>query len=346
MMMMNFSMSRQTTTTCYALLSVLLVASLALVVTPANTKNGMANTTPDDNNVFMRKLMEENDEIIFSRSYISVTQADDFVTLFPNGGDTGDFLDDFQTGTRKAIPKFAIQGSSTTQKGDIFDSSSIEVVNAPEGVKVPGEVGFGEDIQVQFAGNRRVRFTPQGDPYYFFHGQCVATSGILEPPIQVFPSIVGPTNRRKLNNPDMLFIPQPVITSNSCRLNLCLGGGGFSCIAIYSGSAFVFNFGKGIALNNAAVFPARRLIGNGLTPLTFEAPPLPPPFPGTIIGGTGSFEGITGSVSIATIAGTTGPLVQIDSSTGRPFFRGGLKPLGSIVQVITVKSNMPLPTGP
>jgi len=110
-------MSRQTTTTCYALLSVLLVASLALVVTPANTKNGMANTTPDDNNVFMRKLMEENDEIIFSRSYISVTQADDFVTLFPNGGDTGDFLDDFQTGTRKAIPKFAIQGSSTTQKG-------------------------------------------------------------------------------------------------------------------------------------------------------------------------------------------------------------------------------------
>jgi len=224
----------------------------------------------------------------------------------------------FSSSITKSLYYISFVISNST--GDIFDSSSIEVVNAPEGVKVPGEVGFGEDIQVQFAGNRRVRFTPQGDPYYFFHGQCVATSGILEPPIQVFPSIVGPTNRRKLNNPDMLFIPQPVITSNSCRLNLCLGGGGFSCIAIYSGSAFVFNFGKGIALNNAAVFPARRLIGNGLTPLTFEAPPLPPPFPGTIIGGTGSFEGITGSVSIATIAGTTGPLVRNDSSSGRSVF--------------------------
>jgi len=252
----------------------------------------------------------------------------------------------FSSSITKSLYYISFVISNST--GDIFDSSSIEVVNAPEGVKVPGEVGFGEDIQVQFAGNRRVRFTPQGDPYYFFHGQCVATSGILEPPIQVFPSIVGPTNRRKLNNPDMLFIPQPVITSNSCRLNLCLGGGGFSCIAIYSGSAFVFNFGKGIALNNAAApfGDLRKLTGNGIVPLTFEAPPLPPPFPGTIIGGTGSFEGITGSVSIATIAGTTGPLVQIDSSTGRPFFRGGLKPLGSIVQVITVKSNMPLPTGP
>jgi len=274
--------------------------------------------------------------------------------LFVDGGNLVSFLDDFvvrirAAATFKGNPLFPIQGSSTTQKGAIFASSSIEVVNAPEGVQVSGENG--DDIQVQFAGNRKIRFTPPGDPSYFFHGQCVATSGILEPPSEPFRSIVGPSDLKKLEtlSNDILFIPQPVITSHSCRLNLCLGGGGFSCIAIYSGSAFVFNFGKGIALNNAAapfIIRARKLFTIGTTPLTFEAPPLPPPFPGTIIGGTGSFEGITGSVTIATIAGTTGPLVQNNPVNTLPVFRGGLKPLGSIVQVITVKSNMPLPSGP
>jgi len=69
--------------------------------------------------------------------------------------------------------------------------------------------------------------------------------------------------------------------------------------------------------------------------------------------GTGTFEGIEGSVTIATIAGTTGPLAQpktnADSSPtfiSGPTFLGGLKPIGSIVQVILVKSNMPLPPGP
>jgi len=61
--------------------------------------------------------------------------------------------------------------------------------------------------------------------------------------------------------------------------------------------------------------------------------------------GTGTFEGIEGSVTIATIAGTTGPLVQA-TVINIPTFLGGLKPIGSIVQVILVKSNMPLPPGP
>jgi len=148
----------------------------------------------------------------------------------------------------------------------VFGLSSIEVVNAPDGVEV--EVAPGLDRQVQFAGNRKIKFTPVDDPFYFFHGQCVATSGYFEPSIQISTLIGGSRS-----------IPQPVITSQSCRLNLCLGGGGFSCIAIYSGSAFVFNFGKGVALNNEG--------DSSGAPVTFEAPPLPPPFPGTIIGGKG-----------------------------------------------------------
>jgi len=273
MMMMNFLMSRRRTTrttTCYALLSILLVASLALVVPSVNAKNGMANTMPEDNKVISRVLTGENEKPIFTRIYFAVTKAADFMRLFPNGGDTPTFLDN-SLGIGKINPLFSLQGSSTTQKGAIFDFSSIEVVNAPDGVEVTIDVGI--DVQVQFEGNRKIRFTPVDDPYYFFHGQCVVTSGIFEPLSRIL-SVADPTYGE-------ISIPQPVITSQLCKLNLCLGGGGFSCIAIYSGSAFVFNFGKGIAINNAAP----RDIFN--SPLTFEAPPLPPPFPGTIIGGKG-----------------------------------------------------------
>jgi len=320
-MMMNLSMSR------YALLSVLLVVSLAFGVSSINVKYGMGNTNtmPEDEKDVKRKLTGEDDKLPYSTIYIAVTQAVDFTRLFPNGGNIVSFLDDFIANV-KSNPLFPIQGSSTTQKGAVFDPSSIEVVNAPDGVEVVVNNGT-KRRQVQFAGNRKIKFTPVDDPFFFFHGQCVVTSGSLEPSMQIRTLIGGPIRP----------IPQPVSTSQSCNLNLCLGGGGFSCIAIYSGSAFVFNFGKGVALNNKAVATGTSL------PSTFEAPPLPPPFPGTIIGGTGAFEGIEGSVTIATIAGTTGPII-VNVGTGPTFDR--LKPVGSIVQVISVKSNMPLPPGP
>jgi len=231
----------------------------------------------------------------------------------------------------KSNPEFPIQGSSATQKGAVFDTSSIEVVNAPDGVEVA--VDPNRDRQVQFAGNRKIKFTPVDDPFYFLHGQCVATSGFLEPSMETL-TILGDFS-----------IPQPVIKSQSCSLNLCLGGGGFNCIAIFSGAAFVFNFGKGVALNNKSVFVPTN---DDFIPSTFEAPPLPPPFPGTIIGGTGAFEGIEGSVTIATITGTTGPILFREGTGSNTVtsFSGSNTPVGSIVQVILVKSNMPLPPGP
>jgi len=254
---------------------VLLVASLAFEVSSTNVKNGMGNinTMPEDDKDVERKLTGEDNKLPYSRNYVVVTKAVDFIRLFPNGGNIVTYLNDFITKARastnfKSNPLFPIQGSSTTQKGAVFDPSSIEVVNAPDGVLVT--VGAGPKRQVQFAGNRKIKFTPVDDPFYFFHGQCVATSDFLEPSTQIR-TLPGAT----------ISIPQPVIKSQSCSLNLCLGGGGFSCIAIYSGSAFVFNFGKGVALNNEAQLdPDARVF-------TFEAPPLPPPFPGTIIGGKG-----------------------------------------------------------
>jgi len=384
-MKMNLSMSRRTTTTCYTLLSVLLVASLTLVVTPVNTKNRMANTTPEE-----RKLTEEGDKLIYTRSFIAVTQAADVTTLFPNGGDVEAFLDDSiaKSAASSAIKRnsqFSIQGLSTTQKGAIFDFSSIEVVNDKDGVLVPDGCDGGNGLsQYLFAGGRKLKFTPMDDQSYFFHGYCTVTSGILEP---VRPGFLALTSC----NGNIISFPQPVITSQLCKLNLCLGGGGFNCIAIYSGSAYVFNFGKGIASNNN-FDPSRRGLSTGKGSkgsnrgrhlssnggrggkggkgsrelnqyygpvksggyygfdkprLTFKAPPLPPPFPGTIIGGTGTFEGIEGSVTVTTIAGTTGPIVgKATTFSGGDRHTEKVKPVGSIVQVITVKSNMPLPPGP
>lgn len=321
-------MSQRTTTTCYALLLVLLVASFALVVTPVNTKNKkqMANTMPEDgdnNEVINKRLLtEESNELVYSRNYIAVTKAANYVTRYPNGGDTTDFLLNFAD-KKTSNPQFPIQGSSTIHKGDVFGSDSIQIVNDPEGVLVDVD-GCRDLFRYQLAGNRKLRFEPMNNPAYFFHGQCIATSGFFEPAVRI----------KERFFQSELFVPQPVITSRSCQLNLCLGGGGFNCIAIYSGTAFVFNSGKGIILNNES-------IGSGDDPATFEAPPLPPPFSGTIIGGTGSFEGIEGSVDIATIAGTTGPiLLDLDSPVRV------LPPVGSIVQVISVKSNMSLPPGP
>jgi len=323
-MMMNLSMPR------YALLMVLLVASLAFHVSSTNVKNGMGNTNtmPEDEKDVKRKLTGEDNKLPYSRNYVVVTKAVDFIRLFPNGGNIVSYLDDF-IANMKSNPEYPVQGSSTTQKGAVFDVSSIEVVNAPDGVEVE-VTSSGRLEQVQFSGNRKIKFTPVDDPFYFYHGQCVATSGFLEPS----------TETNVLTGGGPQTIPQPVILSQSCRLNLCLGGGGFNCIAIYSGSAFVFNFGKGIVLNNKTTFDQV----NDDDFSTFEGPPLPPPFPGTIIGGTGAFEGIEGSVTIATIAGTTGPIVFFDGSAVT--FSGSNTPVGSIVQVISVKSNMALPPGP
>jgi len=247
-------------------------------------------------------------------------------------------------------PKFEIQGSSTIQSGKVYDTGSIELVNVPEGVEIPFLPRPDPPIFAQFAGGRQPRFVPEGDPFYIFHGICVATSGITTPSITInnFADATSGTT----------VVPQPVITTQSCKLNLCLGGGGFNCIFIYSGTAFVFNLGKGIVLNNGAeatggVWRHRRALQAG-TPTTFESPPLPPPFPGTILGGTGSFEGIEGTVNIATVAGTTGPLLNngvVAPPTRRhlaPIFGGNspCPPVGSIVQVISVVSNMSLPPAP
>lgn len=300
-----------------------LFISILALVRAADGKQQMDSVIDMDDDVLKRLLKNSNKSSMtyeHTRNYIVITNNEDFVTLFPNGGSFEDFIFAQLFGGMSIYGSYGcsgigtncamFQGSSSIQSGNVYDPSSIELVNEPQGV-VAGPTRF------QFAGRRQPRFVPDGDQFYFFHGECVATSAVTTPVIGI-----------EITPGTEVSFEQPIITSHTCQLNLCLGGGGFDCIAIYAGSAFVFNLGEASTSNAFNV--------NNGEPLSFEGPPLPPPFPGTIIGGTGSFEGIEGTVNIATVAGTTGGL----------FLGMGTVVFGKIVQVISVKSNIPLPPGP
>ncbi|OEU06572.1 hypothetical protein FRACYDRAFT_254245 [Fragilariopsis cylindrus CCMP1102] len=277
----------------------------------------------------------------YHRNYVAIIEPRNFVSLFPNGRGISEpeideaFINDFQ-----------LQGSSTILNGKIYDPADIAIVNRFNGVdeneitdevindfivafeRVPSkEEVLSLLVGVPFAGGRQPKQPiPPGDSAYLYHGLCVATSssGIA------------------------------TVSSHSCKLNICLGGGGFNCIAFYAGSSFVFNVGQQV----------------GVLFLQYPAPSLPPPFPATIIGGTGSFEGIEGTVDIATICGTTGPIIlpdvrkrdlsqeeeeeegevrlPIDDNGDRrlQIETLGVTKLGLIVQTISINSNMPLPIAP
>ncbi|OEU21578.1 hypothetical protein FRACYDRAFT_235204 [Fragilariopsis cylindrus CCMP1102] len=276
----------------------------------------------------------------FRRNYIAIIEPDNFVSLFPNGGGIFEGVFNPEGGL------FELQGSSTILNGKIYDPADIAIVNKFNGVEendLTDEVieffdGSKQDAldaigDFPFAGGRQPKQPiPPGDSAFFYHGLCVATSILV----------------------DLSFSTIPSVSSHSCKLNICLGGGGFNCIAFYAGTSFVFNLDQplGAFLNNFVVKEAE--------------PSLPPPFPATIIGGTGSFEGIEGTVDIATICGTTGQTLLVkdlrhlsqekdkeeevrrpidDSGDRRLQVETGIR-LGLIVQSISVNANMPLPVAP
>jgi hypothetical protein len=179
-----------------------------------------------------------------------------------------------------------IIGLSQFQAGGIYDPADILIVDRPTGANSKDQAPDGE----RFAGNKQPKFVPEADPGYFFDGECAASGG------------TGAGNNAK-------------ITSHSCILNLCLGGGGFNCLALYCGTRFDFS-------------PASQPSNTKKS-----APSLPPSYPCTIFGGTNSFFGAKGTVDISTITGRTSP-------------RNGQPQSGFITQVLNVISNKPLPPAP
>jgi len=298
-------------------------------------KSQMNSAAAEDNNDngmdrVLKSSSIDDGRYPYSRNYVVIIEPDNFISLFTGG-------------TLASLN--GIQGTSIVEFGNVFDPADIEIVNRSDGSQ-EGDIGFpssamcdGGDttglIGNNFAGDRQPKSPiPPGDKAYFFHGECVALSGTQSSPVlEAIGAAVAQTKFDELDN----TIDSLVQTSHTCNLNLCLGGGGFDCIAIYAGTAFTFNVGQQVRVG----------IGTFSDEIVEAAPSLPPPFPATIIGGTGSFEGIEGTVDIATICGTTGlskAFVDIRKLTGElPLLR--LK-IGYIVQSIKVKSNMPLPVAP
>jgi hypothetical protein len=201
-----------------------------------------------------------------------------------------------------------IIGVSQTQSGGVYDPADIQIVNRPNGATTSEELEFGVQTGQQFAGRAQPKFVPKRDPGFFFDGRCTSSSGN---------GISG-------------------ITAHTCTLNLCLGGGGFNCLALYCGSAFVFD-------------PLKQPTN------TFKnSPQLPPSYPCTIIGGTNVFQGAKGSVDITTLTGRTTPLKTNSDGDSSLFIlqngptegsKTGVQ-FGFITQRLNVISNKPLPPAP
>lgn len=310
--------------------------------------------------------------LVFSRGYICIIKPTDNTWAFPNGLVPGaDYLvgsSMFQSGGIYDPADIKIVDRVGTSKADRFESyaqfdtwidgteelypdsegflhdEKIQQVSGPETdnpTNHPNET-FTEFFphRFQFAGQRQPLFVPQADPGYFMNGECVTTSTIVN-----------------------------LITGHSCLLNLCLGGGGYNCLAIYAGSKFVFDplavtlvdeYGDSkrginptIEVQTVNYTQGNNEPGVNLTQAEYTAnanrfvPALPPSYPGTIIGGTGIFVGAVGYVDITTVTASTLPPWQFMRS-GDPtvLISARNSQVGYITQKINVVTNRPLPAAP
>jgi hypothetical protein len=257
-----------------------------------------------------RQLQANDAGLVFSRGYVCITRQQDFAFVIPQQKSIVPEIN--------RLDQLNLLGSSTIQSGGIYDPADVQIVdrlgtsaadnfdaNPTFSRRLMGEQG----TRGQFAGQRQPKFIPQKDPGFFFNGECVATQ-----------------------------VAGPQILGHSCLLNLCLGGGGYNCLAIYAGSKFVFN-------------PLEQIL---FSPTTFRGnnnageivPSLPPSYPGTIIGGTGLFVGAVGYVDVTTITGST--LTPADNFGTSSFsnIEDQYPQAGYITQKINVVTNVPLPVAP
>ena len=281
--------------------------------------NNTTATTEDDNTDERKLASSSSTDYEYLRNYLTIIEPENFVTVFPNGAPN------IGTGVTSLV------GSSTIQKGGVYDPADIEIVNKLNGVgpddltdEVIESFGGNEGDALEaiggfkFGGGRQPKQpVPPGDSAFFYHGECVATSAINSP--SPFPQ-----NKRQLASGGLdalnAFLASFTVTSHTCNLNICLGGGGFNCIAFYSGTSFVFDLGEQISRSNPKL-PTRqptrqptqnpaeiptlvapmlltknKNLSGGVRDLSVEMPEpfngeikLPPPFPSTIIGGTGRY---------------------------------------------------------
>jgi hypothetical protein len=259
-----------------------------------------------------RQLQADNAGLVFSRGYVCITRPQDFAFVIPQQ----------QSIVPQNLSELNILGSSTLQSGGIYDPADVQIVDrlgtsAADNFldDTSGADTSGTGPRGQFAGQRQPKFIPQKDPGFFFNGECVATQ-----------------------------VRGALILGHSCLLNLCLGGGGYNCLAIYAGSKFVFNPLEQVLFSPTTFTDDEDRVLSPNNPGSI-VPSLPPSYPGTIIGGTGLFVGAVGYVDVTTITGSTltpaRVIVADDSILNADFPQAGY-----ITQKINVVTNVPLPVAP
>jgi len=284
-----------------------------------------------------RQLQANDAGLVFSRGYICITRQQDFAFVIPQQKST--------VPAEFKLLDLNLLGSSTIQSGGIYDPADVQIVDrlgTSAADNFDDDDAFIRDKQNrgQFAGQRQPKFIPQKDPGFFFNGECVATQAAGQ-------QILG----------------------HSCLFNLCLGGGGYNCLAIYAGSKFVFNPFEQVLFSqttfNVDVVDddsLSRLLQTPVPTLPVTSPEtiptpnnagavvpsLPPSYPGTIIGGTGLFVGAVGYVDVTTITGGTLTPAEIfdDDDFSGSVIRAQFPQAGYITQKINVVTNVPLPVAP
>jgi len=169
-----------------------------------------------------------------------------------------------------------VLGSAIVQSGNVFRPNSINLVQ----------------VLQNFAGGVQPETTPDLNSAFTFNGECIATGGV----------------------------GLAVLTAHTCVYNLCLRGSQ-NCIFLYAGTAFNFDAAPGLTRQAPAGTPLVGFdvyVNSGVfavdaTPRVQN--PLPPSFPGVIIGGCNDFSGITGNFDLITVAGTAPYSPQIGTST-------------------------------
>ncbi|OEU09674.1 hypothetical protein FRACYDRAFT_247930 [Fragilariopsis cylindrus CCMP1102] len=251
-----------------------------------------------------RQLQADNAGLVFSRGYVCITRPQDFAFVIPQQ----------QSIVPEDLFDLNLLGSSTIQSGGIYDPADVQIVDRLGTSVADNFDGITQTTEKkqnrgQFAGQRQPKFIPQKDPGFFFNGECVATQ-----------------------------VRGALILGHSCLLNLCLGGGGYNCLAIYAGSKFVFNPLEQVLLSDDT-FNSTPIFGFNAGTIV---PSLPPSYPGTIIGGTGLFVGAVGYIDVTTITGST----LTPASKFTEVIKARFSQAGYITQKINVVTNVPLPVAP
>jgi len=224
----------------------------------------------------------------------------------------------------------SFQGSVNFQSGFLFNPDCIEFESTLDDVNQP------------YAGNMQPKaadLSSSFNPYFTVSGQCTATT------------VEGHT-----------------VCSQSCIYNLCLGEG--DCLTYYAGGPFMFDHadatGTGPGFDSmddfttqvndefGMAFPSPYLQTMFADQDTLPyAPPLPPAYSGTILGGIGIFNDnrnpIEGSVDVVTIAGRRrkkgiGVVRRIEDQNITGVVRIAEEDRGAMVQQIFVNANQELPS--